>query len=68
MKKIGRFKIQDWVLTCDEQDMKWSSLFTVLHFLIYFSSIISDLHGMGQLTFAQGWYPNREHRGGFPQW
>ena len=30
--------------------------------------IISDLHSMGELTFAQGRNSNREHRRGFPQW
>ena len=29
---------------------------------------ISDLHSMGELTFAQGRNSNREHRRGFPQW
>ena len=29
---------------------------------------VPDLHGMGELTFAQGWYANREYRGRFPQW
>jgi hypothetical protein len=36
------------------------------HKIIITRDLFSDLHGMGELTFTQGWHANRKHRGGLP--